>query len=244
MQMTPSRFHLWNLWTFAVLGLLLSACAPAPKTATIGPDGILNVLGPKAAFVTALDDGTWIPHGNLGPGQLRILDEDGVRALLVRGTKRDFSLIRLLNAQLLATPFLEWSWKVAATDSPFHETSLLIGFTAPIGAPERDIPEMIPDIVNTFGANRFLSIRWANSALVRGHIRPADKQIDVPVYIARGGNENAGRWWREGIELSLPYAQLWPDEDISQVRIAFLAIVAQTGHARTDMYLANIDLFR
>jgi len=239
--MPPPRLH---SWAFAVLGLLLTACAPVPKTATIGPDGTLNVLGPKAEFVTALDDGTWIAHGNLGPGQLGIVDEDDVRALLVRGTNRDFSLIRLLNAQLLATPFLEWSWKVAATDTPFHETSLLIGFTAPVGAPERDMPEMIPDIPNAFGANRFLSIRWANSALVRGHVRKADGQIDVPIYIARGGNENTGRWWREGLSLSEPYAQLWPGEDMSQVRIAFLAIVAQTRHPRTDMYLANIDLFR
>ncbi len=228
----------------ATLCLTVSACAPTPKTAVLGPDGILKVLGPQSGFAIALEDGTWVLEGDLNAEQLRIANEDGVRSLLVRGTNHQFAMIRQMNARLLATPFLEWSWKVAATTSPFHETSLLVGMAAPPAAATYDLPDMIPDIPDDLGANRFLSIRWANSALARGHLRPPDDQIDVPVYIARGGNENTGRWWREGIELSRPYAQLWPGEDMSEVRIVFLAIVAGTGHTRTDLYLADIDLFR
>lgn len=230
-----------GLW---VVGLLVTACAPAPRTAVIGPDGILKVLGPQTGFAMGLEDGTWVSQGDLDPDQMRIVEENGVRALLVRGTNRSFSLVRLINAQLLATPFLEWSWKVATTTSPFHETSLLVGFAAPPDAPSRDQPEMVPHLPTGLGANRFLSIRWANSALTRGHLRLSDEQIDVPVYIARGGLENSDRWWREGIELAKPYSQLWPGEDMSRVRVVFVAIVAGNGHPRTDIHLADIDLFR
>jgi hypothetical protein len=238
----PARIMRPILFTLAIL--LMVACAPAPRTAVIGPDGTLKVLGPQPEFTEALKNGVWIPEGDLNSGQLSIVEEDGVRALLVHGSNRGFSLARQLNARLLATPFLEWSWKVSTTTTPFHQTSLLVGFTAPPDAPPHDQPDMVPHIPATFGANRFLSIRWSNSALTRGHLRLADEQIDVPVYIARGGAENTGRWWREGIELSTPYSQLWPGEDMSRVKIAFLAIVAGTGHERTDIHFADIDLFR
>lgn len=223
---------------------LTSACAPAPKTAVIGPDGALKILGPRIGFAADLENGTWVTNGDINAEQLRIVEDDGVRALLVHGASRRYTLIRSLDAHLLATPFLEWSWKVNASLSTFHETSLLIGFTAPPGTEEIIQPNAIPKIPNEFGANRYLSIRWGRSALARGHLRVPDDEIDIPIYVARGGAENADRWWREGLELSIPYAQLWPDEDISKVKVVFLAIVAGSQHERTPMHLADIDLFR
>lgn len=230
-----------------ISAIALIACAQSQpyRLSVVGPDGTLKILGPRNAFDRTLSDGTWLKIGQLGAGQLAITNDTGVRALLIRGTPQEFAIVRPLDAILLTTPFLEWSWNVSIRNGKQqHQTSVLVGFHAPDDAQKLRLPDFSEQLPDEIATDRVIALRWGASALQRGDLHLPGPVSDIPVYIARGGKENANRWWRDGVDLSGLYTRIWPDDDMTRIRVSFIAIVAETEVPRTDMLLADIDLSR
>ncbi|NQV44646.1 MAG: DUF3047 domain-containing protein [Rhodospirillales bacterium] len=228
-----------------VILLALGACADSIIVSEVQPDGSLAIMGPTPRFAEDFESGRWITSGDLGPGTLVITEKRGKRALLIPPGDQVFTILHPVDANVLSTPYLGWSWLLEQGDgsAEYHAVSLLVGFHAPPGVGKSPSFANLPDAVYETPANRVLGIRWAASALQRGDMSSFDDH-DVPFYIVRGGRENFGRWWHESVDLAALYTRLWPGEDLLKTHIVFVGIIVGTGRANAPAYMADMRLFR
>ncbi len=225
--------------------LLLGACAKPIIVSEVQPDGSLEILGPATNFARTFESGQWLVSGNIGPGMLVVTEKAGQRALKIPPGNQGISILRPVDANLLSTSYLGWSWLLeqGGATNEFHGVSILAGFYA--ADEDADLPayDNLPDIVHETPANRILEIRWADSALKRGELA-AHGNGALPYYVMRGGRENIGRWWQEGIDLLSLFTRLWPDRDPARTHIVFIAIQADANRQDAPAYFANMRLFR
>ncbi|MBC8242441.1 MAG: DUF3047 domain-containing protein [Alphaproteobacteria bacterium] len=225
--------------------LLVSACAaPTVIVSEVQPDGSLAILGPAPHFAEIFESGQWIAVGDTAPGTLVVTEKFGQRALFIPPGTQTFTILRTIDANLLSTPYLGWSWLIEHRDGDYHDVSILVGFRAPPKAPKQASFDSLPDTVRATPANRAVEIRWAASALRRGDLSPSTDDGTIPFYVMRGGRENSGRWWRENIDLLALYASLWPGENPAKTRIAFIAINVGPNRATSPAYISDMRLFR
>lgn len=231
----------------AALLMILTGCAKAPDLAGIG--GSFEVLGPDRGFVAQLGSGTppdyWHLEGEPSRGSLSITEARGVPALGVRPGSSDYWFVREVNASLLATPFLSWSWYSEPPTSGTHPVRLVIGF-ANAGS-SRSSPWWAVMASDLPRASQIVSIEWSETALGRGTvIGPKTRQDDRSYarYIARGGVEYANRWWTDSVDLSLLYHQLWPGLTTRNAEIRFIGVWSKGSRDSASMFLSNVRLFR
>lgn len=112
--------------------LVLAAACSKPATTvqpgTVQPGGTMNILGPVPAMVPNPLPDDWITEGNPGPGQLTVVERDGVPALKVVNGGRSFVAAKPAWASLLATPYLSWAWNMEPQNRGTHPVRLAIGF--------------------------------------------------------------------------------------------------------------------
>ena len=221
--------------------VLLAACAP-PR-AGIDVEGKLDVLGPTPDLVAAGLPGDWAVQGRAEPGQARVVERDGVPALRLAPGANGFILARRTDAQLLTAPYLSWSWNADHHGEGLHPVRLIVGFQGGSGGGND----------GSFGGgalpahDRSFAATWADSALRRGTLFRAqpDEAPRAPIYIVRGGRENANVWWLETIDLERIYRDLWPGDDPARAKIVFIGL-AVVGGAETKalMHVSGIRLSR
>ncbi len=218
--------------------VLLAACA-APR-AGVDVEGKLDVLGPTPDLVAAGLPGDWAVQGRAEPGQARVVERDGVPALRLAPGARGFILARRTDAALLIAPYLSWSWNAEHHGDGLHPVRLIVGFHG--GSDGGGFAGgALPAHDRSFAAT------WADSALRRGTLSRAEpgEAPRAPLYIVRGGRENANIWWLETIDLERIYRDLWPGDDPARARVVFIGL-AVVGEADTKalMHVSGIRLSR
>jgi hypothetical protein len=228
----------------AVLSVL-AACA-APR-AGIDIEGKLDVLGPTPDLVAAGLPGDWVSQGRAGPGQARVVERDGVPALRLTPGGDGFIVARRLDAALVMSPYMSWSWNVEPHGAGLHPVRLIVGFHG--GHP--DSAGRAREPLSLLGSalpshDRSFAIAWADSPLRRGSVlRPEGAGPRAPLYIARGGRENANAWWLETVDLERIYRELWPGDASSRVRVVFVGLAVTPAAGDTPAaFVSGIRLSR
>jgi len=223
---------------------ILSGCAST--TASVRLDGTLSIIGPRHDFASRGFSRDWSIIGDLGTVQPVVRNDENGLFLEVPGGPNRFAALRPLDAQLLATPFLTWRWRLSPTPSQPSPVQLTIGFLD--GNASRSsfsFQSMAGNDVPKF--SRALTIAWGTSALQRGslEVRPgAGSKKPVAKYYVRGGRENLGQWWSETIDLSALHSKAWPDVDMRKTRIAFAGLIMMAGTTQSHVHLAGYRLSR
>ncbi len=231
----------------ALLGLVTSllACTQQLRVTVVGPEGFLEILGPTDRFATNLEDGTWLRLGDMARGRLAVTKTGPAENVFVRAGPKGFSLLRPVDTRLLATPFLAWSWNPETLTDADHPAAIVVGFMSSPQHLDEDRYGYLDTLPNTLPVNRLLEIRWAASALKRGHQTiSGDPENNTTIYVARGGRENTGRWWRDGVELSKVYETAWPQDRLRDVRITFVGLKVAEADFPSALSIADINLFR
>lgn len=150
--------------------------------------------------------------------------------------------VRQVNAMMLATSFLSWSWNLSNHGAGIHPIRLVVGFYG--GAPADT--ETGGQGNNIPPHDRALTLVWGDTALRRGALSlpPADRPLEVPVYTLRGGRENTRKWWFETVDLSELYAKAWPKDDFRHVRITFVGLAAAPTQTVVRGRISGISLTR
>mgnify|MGYP005655735915 FL=1 len=233
-------------WRATALSLLVVIGCTETQT-PVGLDGTLNVFGggPDNPIFGRTSD--WVSLGADDTVSYKTVYPVGTPALEIRGGSENAARIRRVDAQLLATPFLFWSWNIV-NGPPRHPVRLVVGFA------DADTPTEAPSGMKTFlrGAqppafSRSLTLIWGSSALQRGTLttdRATADEKSRAAYVVRGGRENRNRWWVENLDLSHLHAQAWPEIDMANSRIVFTGISATGDIGTGTMQISGLRLSR
>ena len=223
---------------------LLNACGkPVVKVAL---DSTLTILEPRRDYSYEQMKEKWVVIGDIKETIPRLHIEKKEHFLAIASNRTPFAVLRPIKAQLLATPFLSWTWRIAQDTQPISTLQLAIGFMDEKTKNDawyfsRFWEPSLPPF------SRSLTIEWGLSALERGSLRVSKKDRDgrsVARYVARGGLENQGRWWREHIDLSLLHSKAWPELDMRDTQIVFAGFILNKHNSTVAGHLKKISLSR
>lgn len=231
----------------AAFGIILSLAACTVPRATVDPSGRLDILGPGPDFSPAKVSGEWIrvDPGDGGP-TLTTAETEGVRSLRIVSGRQTGLLVRRVDAILVVAPYLSWAWSIGTHAATEHPVRLVVGFYGGDPAsgswgsrPTAWLGSALPPY------DRLLTIGWDTSALRRGNLTPPREDPRAPRhYTVRGGEENAGAWRFETVDLAQVYRQAWPGDDAAAARIMFVGVAAVGGEAPAAANISGIVLSR
>jgi hypothetical protein len=234
-----------NAWQLVILCLtILTGCEQTQTLVAF--DGTLNIFSQNPASPIFGKSSDWV---RLGPGTdsiYKVITDSGMPTLEISTSDTNTAILRRVDAQLLATPFLFWSW-MAADGPPAHPVRLVIGF-ADAGLIDTD--GSIARMFRRSGPPKFsrtLTLLWGASALQRGNLVTKSSSPDGKphaTYVVRGGRENRQQWWSENLDLSMVHAQVWPRIDMDQSRIVFAGISSIGIVSPGTMRIAGFRLSR
>ena len=229
------------------VGIAVGVAACAVPRATVDPSGRLDILGPGPGFSPKAGSGEWIlvDPGDGGP-TFTTAEAGGVRSLAVVSGRQAGLLVRRTDAILVVAPYLSWAWSVVPHAGTEHPVRLIVGFYGGDPAsgswgsrPMAWLGSELPPY------DRMLTIGWDASALRRGNLSPPREDPRSPRhYTVRGGEENAGVWRFETVDLAEVYRQAWPGDDVAAARIMFVGIAAVGGEVAASANLSGIVLSR
>jgi len=227
-----------------LVAFLLTACA-APK-ADISPEGHLEIFGPTARIAPNTLPADWVLEGlgeaALFSSVLRLGSLDDAPTLQIASTEKGFALVRRINATLLASPFLGWSWKVSAPVDKDNPVRLIVGFeggNSGSNAGKREslfnFRAVIPE------HDRSMALVWGGTNDVKGLI---DASNATPRYFVRSGSDAANRWITENIDLSRLYRRLWPNDNLVNVRIQFVGFASGVRPVPAIAEFSDLAIYR
>ncbi|WP_460019422.1 hypothetical protein [Magnetospira thiophila] len=191
-----------------------------PPTPVSPLGGRLDVLGPSMMFDPGAPPPGWMLLGDRvtarqGLAVTRIL---GVPALqMTAGNSFPYALIRPVDASLLATPFLDW---FRYHDNPVTgepQPQLILGFWGGV-VPPLTMTAALPGLPSH---DRWLTLDWPGT-------RPGD-----------------AAWVRESADVSRLYAERWPQDDLSQVRVRFIGLLSHPDRGGSPtLALSGLTLTR
>ncbi len=191
---------------FALILCAATACAaPLPSPPPAAPlGGRLDVIGPSLMFDPTAPPGGWILLGDRAAARrgLAVTRHQGVPALGAAIAGAPYALLRPVDANLLATPFLDW-FRFRTSDNASPGPRLMVGLR---GEGRR-------------GAAR------GDGRLGGLHLPPHDRLLVIDWPSGPGGPSGGG-WVRESADLAALYRTRWPTDAIDLARVAFIGIAA------------------
>jgi hypothetical protein len=231
-------------WYLMLLAVDLFGCT-LPR-AEVSPEGTLDILGPGALGGNARLSGEWIIEGGGGDAQAKrlvSLQQAGPEAsLTLKSGPKSFALVRRTKAQLLATPFISWSWRMSVEHHAAGAIRLIVGFHG--GDPKSRSWGAQPFVwlgTQLPPHDRVIAIQWGERALERGNLYTDAK---VPRYIARGGARQLGQWWPENLDLAEIYRKVWPKDDIEDAEIMFIGFAVIKSEGSSEGSFRKLSLYR
>ena len=223
---------------------LLNACAK--PVLEVALDSTLTILEPDWDYSYDQMRDKWVVTGNINGNAPRLHIENKEYFLAIAPNRAPFAALRPIKAQLLATPFLSWTWRIAQDTQPNSTLQLAIGLRdEKITNDAWNLSRFWSNSLPPF--SRSLIIEWGRSAHQTGSlwVSKKDRQGRSRArYVARGGLENQGLWWREHIDLSSLHSTAWPGLDMRYTQIVFVGFILNKHDSTLASHLKKISLSR
>ena len=232
-------------WLCCGLVLFLAGCAVPEATIQLG--GSLSVLPTGSSFDTDDLPDDWFSRGHIPENTVAGSSSLGASTLSVSSATAPFLVARRVKANLLATPYLSWRWRMEPGKWQYHPVRIVIGLVGGgAEAPKKTMVSRLFPASAIPAYDRVISLIWAPSALMRGTLvqLPSQNHLREAQYVVRGGPENVARWWPETVDLAALYQRSWPADQLNQARIAFIGISSAATASPFKMYIANLQLSR
>lgn len=185
------------------------ACVGPERSSVVVPDGspsfvLMDFAQPPS--LDPLDPGwqhrTFLRHP---PMEISFVEKSGRAAIRLATHDSASMLFRWVDVPLDQYPLLSWHWFVEQTiDSDLDERTV---------AGDDHPARLYLTFESRQGEEHSMEIIWGNRHLRRGdwkHLKFFGL-FSFPHYVANGGDENAGRWHFERVDLRDLYATLWQD---------------------------------
>ncbi|HLF59026.1 MAG TPA: hypothetical protein VI732_05290 [Alphaproteobacteria bacterium] len=215
------------------------------RAGVVDPYRQILVIGPNPRFDSARLPETWYvaTRGSEAP-KFVTAEKDGVLALRLDGDPDGAIIGRKFHLPLLNMPYLRWGWYVdrpvpaakrANVEAGVGEPSVLlrvvVGFRDSAG---NDPDEGAADTHEAPKIDRAISLEWRADEAV-GHA--AEGSV-----VMRAGRGDSGKWIIEAVDLSRIYSKAWPQNQIANARIVFVAVGAGPTRTPATGYVAEVVL--
>lgn len=227
----------------ALVAMWLTACGGGKRVNVLVPDGspaftLMDFRTPLS--LDPVPDGwhhrTFLRHP---PMDISFVTKQGRPAIRLATNDSASMLFRYVDVDLDAYPVLSWYWHVErpiesdademTVDGDDHPARLFLGFE---GAD---------------GESHDMEIIWGNRKLRAGdwkHLKFLFGLFPFPHYVARGGNENAGRWHHDSVDLRWIYRELWGEPIGARlVTVGLFCDTDETG-AESVAYFSDVRVER
>lgn len=203
--------------------ILISTGCTFPKT-QVTPEGKLDIFRSSLSPKNPLLNSEWLldtgKQNNFFHEFAQTVGQVKNLKLNLLNQKDPYILIKRIDANLLATPFLSWNWRIPIFESLDHPVCILVGFYGGQSNSKFWNDKFIAYSHAGYPTyDRVLKIIWHRNALLRGTLRFNDQ---IPEYVARGGLENVDMWHLENINLASIYRKIWPNDSMENTHIVFL----------------------
>jgi len=168
------------------------------------------------------------------PMDISFVDKDGRAAIRLETHDSASMLFRWVDVPLDQYPLLSWNWFIEETIDSEEDEMTVAGDDHPA--------RLYLTFESKSGDQHSMEIIWGNQDLRRGdwkHLKFFGF-FSFPHFVANGGDENAGRWQAERVDLSDLYSTLWQDPRGARlIAIALFCDTDDTG-ARSVAYFSDI----
>lgn len=222
---------------------MLMACTGAQRLNVLVPDGSPSVVVMDFRQPLALDPppaGWW--HRTFfrtAPMQISFGSKDGRPSIRLATHDSASMLYRYTDIPVDQFPMLAWDWFVEQPIESDADETTKAGDDHPA--------RLYLKFRTATGDTHAMEIIWGNRKLRAGdwkYLQSPWTGNSFPHYVARGGNENAGRWHDERVDLRTLYRKQWGDPaGASLIEVALFADTDATG-ARSVAYFSVVRLDR
>ena len=252
MRQTSSNRSLRHIAICVGLVTLLAACDSGIRQYAASPEGDIDFLTEDTAgrFVAGAEVRRRSGFFDSGLEGISFVRVDGKPAVKL-STPGNGGVIGLLtNQPLLATPYAAWQWHLTSglTEADWlamrslgetdHPARVLIGFRLN-GSGSNISPGYLGDELPPH--DRAITIVWSTLSSPPGRI---DRRGPYGRLTLRQGVGQFGEWQEENIDLSNIYGEIWPEDNLSQVNIAFLAVATRASNLTTESVIDGLRVYR
>ena len=215
----------------------LAACTGAQRLNVLVPVGSASVVVMDFHLPLALDP---LPPGwrhrtffRTEPMQMSFVSKDGRPSIRLATRHSASMLYRYTEIPIDQFPVLSWDW--------FVEQPIVSEADETTEAGDDHPARLFLTFKSGSGDTHAMEIIWGNRKLHAGDWKYLKS---FPHYVARGGDENAGRWHDERVDLRTLYRKEWGDPGGAKlIEVALFADTDGTG-AQSVAYFSTVRVER
>lgn len=228
---------------FCIAAVVLTACTGGQRLNVLMPGKSQSLAVMDFRKPIALDP---LPDGwyhrtffRTDPMQISFVSKDGRPAIRLATHNGGSMLYRYTDLPLDQFPLLSWDWFVERPIAGDVDETTKAGDDHPA--------RLYLKFRSAGGETHAMEIIWGNRKLRAGdwkYLESFWRRTSFPHYVARGGDENAGRWHREKADLRALYRKHWGDPGgASLVEVALFCDTDATG-AQSVAYFSEVRVER
>lgn len=221
----------------------LAACSGGERLNVLLPDGSPSVVVMDFRQPLALDP---LPDGwrhrtffRTEPMQIGFASKEGRPSIRLATHGSGSMLYRFTDLPLDQYPLLAWGW--------FVEQPIAGDFDETVKDGDDHPARLYLKFRSATGESHAMEIIWGNRSLRAGdwkYLSSFWSRNPFPHYVARGGDENAGRWHDEKVDLPALYRKQWGDpRGASLQEVALFCDTDATG-AQSVAYFSAVRVER
>lgn len=221
----------------------LTACTGGERRNLLVPDGSPSLVVMDFRKPLALDS---LPDGwhhrtffRTDPMQISFVSKEGRPSIRLATHRSGSMLYRFTDLPLDQYPLLAWDWFVEQPIASEADESTKAGDDHPA--------RLYLKFRSAEGETHAMEIIWGNRKLRAGdwkYLESFWRRNPFPHYVARGGDENAGRWHDEMVDLRALYRKHWGEpRGASLQEVALFCDTDATG-AQSVAYFSAVRVER
>ena len=231
--------HAWVMAVACLAAAMLTACTGAQRLNVLVPDGSATLVVMDFRQPLALDP---LPDGwrhrtffRTDPMQISFVSKEGRPSIRLATHHSASMLYRYTDIPIDQFPVLGWDW--------FIEQPIASDVDETTEAGDDHPARLYLKFRSGKGETHAMEIIWGNRKLRAGdwkYLKSPWTGGSFPHYVARGGNENVGRWHDEWVDLRTLYRKQWGDPSAANlIEVALFSDTDATG-AQSVAYFSAV----
>lgn len=238
------RYHrIVCVFVICLAAVALTACGSGERRNVLTPDGSpsLAVMDFRQPFAVDPPPDGWRHRTffRTDPMQISFVSKEGRPSIRLATHNGGSMLHRFTNLSLDQYPVLDWGW--------FVEKPIASDLDETTKAGDDHPARLYLKFRSADGETHAMEIIWGNRKLRAGdwkYLESFWSRSPFPHFVARGGDENAGRWHDEEVDLRVLYRNHWGDPHGASLQEVALFCDTDATRLQSVAYFSTVRVER